>query len=77
MDLTAKSEYVSGFSKIARQRYVEKVLLSGLKTDPYCLVGNEWHKNPEKLPEVSWSDVFTYMISTPSPYTKEAVKVKF
>ena len=69
------SEYLQQLSSVAKHRYKEKVLLAGLKTDPYCIEECDWEKSPELLPALSWSDVMVYMISTPSPYTGEAVKV--
>jgi len=33
-------------------------------------------ENPENLPEVKWSDMMLYMVTTPSPYTREEIKVK-
>ena len=75
MENTLWSEYLQQLSPVAKHRYKKKVSLSGLKTDPYCIKDLEWEKSPELLPEISWSDVMIYMISTPSPYTGEAVKV--
>ena len=46
---------------------------AGLNVDPYVIEG--WSQNPEDIPKVHWSDVVLYMVSTPSPYTKEAIKV--
>ena len=66
MENTQWREYLQQLSSVAKHRYKEKVSLAGLKTDPYCI---------KLLPEISWSDVMIYMISTPSPYTGEAVKV--
>ena len=54
-----------------------KVSTVGLKTNPYCINNSEWErKSPELLPTVSWRDVMIFMVSTPSPYTSEAVKVE-
>ena len=68
------SEYLQQLSGVSKKRYKEKVLLSGLKKDPYC-TDLDWEKNPEILPKLALSDVMVYMISTPSPHTGEAVKV--
>ena len=70
-----ESDYVKNLSVTSRKRYVEKVVLAGIRKDPYCLVEKEWEKNPADLPSLAWSDIMIYMISTPSPYTKEAIKV--
>ena len=76
MELRNKSEYLKELSAISKQRYVEKVTLAGLNTNPYCLQDGEWKKNPERLTSLTWSDVMIYMVATPSPYTKESVKAK-
>ena len=34
-----------------------------------------WEEQPEVIPVVSWSDLTLFMVSTPSPYTKENLKV--
>ena len=57
----------------AKKRYESKIVSAGLNVDPYVIEG--WSQNPEDIPKVHWSDVMLYMVSTPSPYTKEAIKV--
>ncbi len=37
---------------------------------------SHWSNEPELIPSISWSDVMLYIVSTPSPYTKEAIKVR-
>jgi len=68
-----QSEYFSGLSSIARERYKQKVINAGLCIDPYCI--EHWHKQLESSPDVKWSDMLTYMTETPSDNTREAVKV--
>ncbi len=75
MAFVRKSEYVAQLSAVSRQRYEEKLKNVGLFDDPYCLENSAWEKNPEDLPLLSFSDVMMYMVSTPSPYTKESIKV--
>ena len=67
------SEYLTKLSSEAKKRFESKILSAGLDIDPYVI--EEWTQNPEDIPKVWWSDVVLYMVSTPSPYTKEAVKV--
>ena len=43
---------------------------------PYCIKNSEWQNSSESLPTVSWIDVMIFMVSTPSPHTREAVKVE-
>ena len=37
-----------------------KVASSGLESDPYAIPDELWVSQPEKVPEVSWSDMFIY-----------------
>lgn len=76
MALSKYSEYVGSLSGASRSRYEGKVLSAGLKTDPYAISDSNWSNEPELIPKISWSDVMLYMVSTPSPYTKEAIKVR-
>ena len=69
-----KSEYLLSLSVEAKQRYESKITGTGLDVDPYVI--DELTQAPENIPRMAWSDVCLYMVSTPSPYTKEAVKVR-
>lgn len=71
--MDAKSEYFLALSADSRKRYECKVTSAGLSKDPYAI--EEWTETPESTPDVQWSDMMLYMISTPSPYTREAIKV--
>ena len=69
------SEYYSTLSSDSKARYTEKVTGAGLKTDPYVILNKSWTEEPVSVPQVSWSDMFLYMILTPSPYAKQELKV--
>ena len=44
--------------------------------DPYLI--DDWTQDLETIPWLAWTDVMLYiMVSTPSPYTKEAMKEYF
>ena len=58
---------------VSKTRYETKVLASGLKVDLYSIT--TWVVNSEEFPKVNLSDMVMYMISTPSPYTREEIKV--
>ena len=73
MALVRMSEYLSSLSDEAKQRYESKVAGTGLSIDPYVI--DDWTQDPETIPRLAWSDVMLYMVSTPSPYTKEAINV--
>ncbi len=53
--------------------YEAKVVSAGLRVDPYAI--EHWTETPEDAPDVHWSDMMLYMVSTPSPYTREEIKV--
>ena len=52
-----------------------KVAKNGLRIDPYAIPSHQWQREPDVIPEVKWSDMFTYLVCTPSPYTQEELKV--
>ena len=68
-----KSDYFFDFSSQAKERYEAKVVSAGLKIDSYTI--EDWNEAPEEVPDVRWSDMMLYMVSTPSPYTREEIKV--
>ena len=69
------SSYYSGLSAEAKQRYQQKIATTGLKVDPYVIEESQWTREPEEIPLLQWSDIVLYMVSTPSPYTRETIKV--
>lgn len=69
------SEYYSTLSSNSKARYTDKVTGADLKIDPYVIPNESWTEEPVSVPQVSWSDMFLYMVSTPSPYTKQEMKV--
>ena len=58
-----------------KQRYHQKITTTGLQVDPYVIEESQWTREPEEIPLLQWSDVVLYMVSTPSPYTRETIKV--
>ena len=49
--------------------------MAGLTNDPFAIGSEQWLVEPDYILNVEWSDVFLYMVSTPSEYTKEEIKV--
>ena len=68
------SEYVSSLTDEERRNYFKKLTTSDGKQlpDPYIL--EEWSSDILKLPDIGSRDIDTYLIDTPSPFTKEAMK---
>ena len=69
------SEYYSWLSAESKQRYTDKVIGVGLRKDPYAIPSELWLAEPDLVPDVKWSDMFVYMVATPSAYTKAEIKV--
>ena len=70
------SPYVNTLSLDAKQRYTSKLLYDyGTKSlpDPYSLA-EKWSTNPDSWPDLTFGDIYLYLIDTPSIYTKESMK---
>lgn len=76
MAVEIKSEYILSLNVDSRKRYESKLMSTGLCKDPYALKVDAWCREPDKLPNIAWSDVMMYMVCTPSPHTKEEIKVQ-
>lgn len=70
------SDYYCSLSAVSKQRYLDKVTGVGLTKDPYSIADEHWVAEPDRRPNVKWSDMFLYMFKTPSAYTKEEIKVR-
>ena len=68
-------EYFNEFGKEEKIRCKEKLTLTdGTKiTDPYGL-SNNWKKDVSLLPDISWADMYNYLINTLNAYTDENLK---
>ncbi|XP_041374186.1 uncharacterized protein LOC121387226 [Gigantopelta aegis] len=70
------SAYASALTPEAKQRYYRKLLYdSETKTlpDPYSL-GGKWSTNPSNWPDLTFGDIYLYLIDTPSIYNKDSMK---
>ena len=74
-DVWQSSEYFNWLGKEDKIKYKEKLTLSDgtTITDPYGL-SNNWQNNVSLLPDISWADIYNYLINTPSAYTHENLK---
>ena len=68
-------KYFEGLNENDKLVYRKERTLESGETlpDPYSL-RNDWIKDADALPEVSWEDVTHYLIETPSIYTKGKLK---
>ena len=71
----SQSEYFLSLEPSEQSRYKRKLTLSDGTTlpDP-CSLKNDWKDDVLLLPDVSWPDVYNYLIDTPSDFTKESLK---
>ena len=44
-----------------------------LLPDPYGIVGN-WKSDVKLMPDVSWGDMYNYLVNSPSEYTHDNLK---
>ena len=70
-----KSEYYKNLNQENREKYKKKLTLDYRTTlpDPYSVEGS-WSSGLKDLPSITWIDMHTYLIDTPSEYTKEKLK---
>ena len=71
------SEYSSLYEQLdslGKTRYKEKLHMLQLRTDPYLVDKKAWVAERSLWPPVEFPDVFVYLINSPSPCTKEALK---
>ena len=68
------SEQISHLDRTALTRYHEKLTFDkeGLP-DPYIL-SSGWCDRVEDFPELSYPDIYNYLINTPGEYTHESLK---
>lgn len=71
------SAYYKSLSGEDQRRYLQKLNYSGVLQlpDPYDLRnGSVFQVNDKLLPNISWPEVYTYLIDTPGIYTREKLK---
>lgn len=69
-----ESEFYKQLDAPGKKRYREKTELLGLCCDPYTTSRDCWKRTPNVWPDVEFQDICAYLIHTPSPYIKEALK---
>ena len=69
------SKYFESLSNEDKEGYKSKLTLSDgqILPDPYALVIN-WKSDVNYLPDITWLDIYNYLIETPSKFSKESLK---
>ena len=73
--MSSATTYSSSLSSDDRKKYEEKLITTDgtVLPDPYMSVEN-WKDNVKLLPDITWADIYNYLINTPSLYTNENLK---
>ena len=74
--VNSMSSNFRGSNLITRNRYLEKLkYVRGTKylADPNQL-SDGWTDSPRSWPDVTFGDIYVYLIETPGTYTKEELK---
>ncbi|XP_021342823.1 uncharacterized protein LOC110443137 [Mizuhopecten yessoensis] len=74
--LSDLSKYATSLPTDAKLRYSTKLLYNNgteKLPDPYALT-EKWDPNPSTWPDLTFGDIYLYLIDTPSIYTKESMK---
>ena len=70
------SLYYKSLDSVAKQRYNEKLTFSeGAESlpDPYALL-HGWSESPSDWLDITFGDIFVYLIHTPGSFTSEELK---
>ncbi|KAK0139216.1 hypothetical protein N1851_024143 [Merluccius polli] len=70
------SAYYNRLSASDKIGYADKLtLVNGIRlNDPYALGAGEWINDEKKWPRLQWPDIHSYLIETPSLYSRESLK---
>ncbi len=60
----ANVSYITSLPIDDRKRYIEKIKELG-NVCPYSLPEEQWVNDPTQWPEVTYPDIFSYLIETP------------
>ena len=74
-DIWRSSSYFNELQKEDKAKYNRKLTLTNgqLLPDPYRIVEN-WKSDVKLMPDVSWGDMYNYLVNSPSEYTHDNLK---
>ena len=74
-DTWRSSSYFSELQKEDKAKYKRKLTSTNgqLLPDPYGTVEN-WKSDAKLMPNVSWGDMYNYLVNSPSEYTHNNLK---
>ena len=76
-DTWRSSSYFNELQKEDKAKYKRKLTLTNgqLFPDPYGTVEN-WKSDVKLMPDVSWDDMYNYLINSPREYTHDNLKAE-
>ena len=74
-DTWRSSSYFNELQKEDKAKYKRKLTLTNgqLLPDPYGTVEN-WRSDAKLMSDISWGDIYNYLINSPSEYTHDNLK---
>lgn len=74
--MNKRSDYYFKLDENAKRRYEQKLFMLDLTEDPFSWKENEFQLTNDvtKWPELSFADIFVYLINFPSDFTKQSLK---
>lgn len=66
---TTESQVYRQLDSVGKRRYREKLDMLHLDMDSYLTAPDVCTRNPESWPDVSFPDIYTYLLFSPSPCT--------
>ena len=74
-DTWRSSSYFDELQKEGKAKYKCKLTFTNgqLLPDPYGTVEN-WKSDAKLMPDVSWGDMYNYLVNSPSEYTHDNLK---
>lgn len=72
---SSRSAYFDNLEADDQQQYTKKLTLNNgrILEDPFSITEG-WIADITRLPDISWPDIYTYLIETPSEFTKDKLK---
>ena len=68
-----KVPYFESLDSASKVRYLAKLKVIG-NLDPYTMRADSFSADPTYLPSVNYANIYTYLVNTPSPYTKDELE---
>ena len=72
--LVKESDFFKQLDVRGKRRYHKKLQILGLCSNLYAITSENWESDPDSWPNVKFPNIFTYIIDSSSPHTKDSLK---